>query len=58
MSTVAAVSAVSAVAGGGDGGTDGYPTFDDAPFVNKPILILDGGTENYPIQNKWIRCVR
>ena len=35
----------------------GYPAFDDAPFVNKPILILDGGTESYPIQNKWIRCV-
>ena len=34
---------------------DGYPTFDDAPFVNEPILILDGGSENYPIQNKWIR---
>jgi len=37
-------------------GTVGYPTFDDAPFVNRAILILDGGTENYPIQNKWIRC--
>lgn len=34
---------------------DGYPTFEDAPFVNRPILILDGGSENYPIQNKWIR---
>ena len=33
----------------------GYPTFEDAPFVNEPILILDGGSENYPIQNKWIR---
>ena len=35
-----------------------YPTFDDAPFVNQPILILAGGTETHPIQNKWIRCVR
>lgn len=38
------------------GGSGGYPTFDDVPFLNKAILILEGGTENYPIQNKWIRC--
>jgi hypothetical protein len=33
----------------------GYPSFEDAPFVNRPILILDGGSENYRIQDKWIR---
>jgi hypothetical protein len=37
------------------GGRVGYPVFDDAGFINKPVLILDGGTENFPIQNKWIR---
>ena len=31
------------------------PAFDDARFINKPVLILDGGTDNFPIQNKWIR---
>jgi len=41
----------------GPGGRVGYPTFDDAPFINRPILIVDGGSENYPIQNKWIRSV-
>ena len=45
---MASVSAVS-------GGRVGYPFFHDAAFINKPVLILDGGTDNYPIQNKWIR---
>ena len=63
MATISAVSTAPDGDGDGGGGSGsgsgsvGYPTFDDAPFVNKPILILDGGTENYPIQNKWIRCV-
>lgn len=44
-------------AGDGRGYGYGYPTFEDAPFINQPILILDGGSESYPIQNKWIRSV-
>jgi hypothetical protein len=43
--------------GAGTGGRVGHPIFEDAPLINKPILILDGGSDNYPIQNKWIRSV-
>jgi len=37
------------------GGRVGNPVCDDARFINNPVLILDGGTDNFPIQNKWIR---
>ena len=63
--TAAATAAAALVAGTGTDGRAGYghgygygyPTFEDAPFINQPILILDGGSESYPIQNKWIRSV-
>jgi len=47
------MASVSALSGAGRGG--GYPVFDDAPFINQPVLILDGGTDNFPIEKKWIR---